>query len=101
MDASCRMTEGVVTITLNGRFDFNCHREFRAVMGEAMKCGTAEGIQVDLRGADYIDSSALGMLLMLREEAQATGRTVALAGAQGAVKQLLEIANFAKLFPMV
>lgn len=100
MDASCQLTDGVVTISLSGRFDFNCHREFRAVMAEAMKCGTVEGIQVDLRGADYIDSSALGMLLMLREEAHAAGRTVTLAGAQRAVKQMLEIANFAKLFPM-
>ena len=101
MDASCRLTEGAVIISLSGRFDFNCHREFRAVMAEAMKYETVAGIRIDLREASYIDSSALGMMLMLREEARAAGRTVTLAGAQGAVKELLEIANFAKLFPLV
>jgi anti-anti-sigma factor len=47
---------------------------------------------------DYLDSSGLGMLLMLREKAQAANKTVSLRNCRGAVRQVLDIANFAKLF---
>jgi anti-anti-sigma factor len=58
-------------------------------------------IQVDLGGVDYLDSSALGMLLMLRDKAKGAGKEVSLANARGSVKQVIEIANFGKLFTIV
>ena len=45
--------------------------------------------------------AALGMLLMLRDKAKASGRAVTLANCRGAVKQVLDIANFGKLFAIV
>jgi HptB-dependent secretion and biofilm anti anti-sigma factor len=53
---------------------------------------------VDFGRVDYLDSSALGMLLLLREKAEAAGKKVSLANLSGTVKQVLEIANFGKLF---
>jgi len=53
---------------------------------------------VDLALVEYLDSSALGMLLMLRDKIKASNRRVALVNCRGPVKQVLEIANFAKLF---
>jgi anti-anti-sigma factor len=50
---------------------------------------------------DYIDSSALGMLLMLREKANGARKKLALASPRGVVKQALDIAHFEKLFPIV
>ena len=38
------------------------------------------------------------MLLLLREKAEGAGKNVVLTGLQGTVKQVLEIANFGKLF---
>lgn len=49
-------------------------------------------------GVDYLDSSALGMLLMLRDKLGGANKEVALVGVRGNVKQVLDIANFAKLF---
>lgn len=89
--------DGAVAIVLEGRFDFNAHREFRDAVEQVAKDAARE-IRVDLNQVDYIDSSALGMLLMLRDKAKATGKEVVLAGARGAVKQVLDIANFGKLF---
>ena len=54
----------------------------------------------DLGNVAYLDSSALGMLLMLRDKAKSSGKTVCLANARG-VRQVLDIANFGKLFPIV
>ncbi|MRR49994.1 MAG: anti-sigma factor antagonist [Rhodocyclaceae bacterium] len=93
--------DGKSTIRLQGRFDFNSHREFRDVVDQALKEAATKEIQVDLGGVDYLDSSALGMLLMLRDKARGASKAVSLANCRGAVKQVLDIANFAKLFTIV
>jgi HptB-dependent secretion and biofilm anti anti-sigma factor len=93
--------DGRFTILLQGRFDFNSHREFRDAVDQALKEDGATEIHVDLGGVDYLDSSALGMLLMLRDKARGADRVVSLANCHGAVKQVLDIANFGKLFTIV
>ena len=55
-------------------------------------------LEIDLGEVDYLDSSALGMLLMLREKAQAANKKIVLSNCKGSVRQVLEIANFGKLF---
>ena len=100
MQAKLTNSDGRAIIQLQGRFDFNAHREFREVVDSALASAERE-IQVDLGGVDYLDSSALGMLLMLRDKAKAASREVSLARCTGAVKQVLDIANFGKLFRII
>lgn len=97
MQTSVSDRDGKTAIVLQGRFDFNVHREFRDVVDQAIKSVPAS-IVVDLGAVDYLDSSALGMLLMLRDKAKSTGKEVILANAHGSVKQVIDIANFGKLF---
>ncbi|OYY95022.1 MAG: anti-anti-sigma factor [Hydrogenophilales bacterium 28-61-23] len=85
-------------LKLNGRFDFHSHRDFRTAYEDAMQETGVHEIVIDFQDVDYLDSSALGMLLLLREKSEAVGKTVSLTGLQGMVKQVLEIANFGKLF---
>ena len=85
MQAKLTNSDGRAIIQLQGRFDFNAHREFREVVDSALASAERE-IQVDLGGVDYLDSSALGMLLMLRDKAKAASREVSLARCTGAVK---------------
>jgi HptB-dependent secretion and biofilm anti anti-sigma factor len=92
--------EGRSVIQLQGRFDFNAHREFREAVDSALASSSRE-VHVDLGGVDYLDSSALGMLLMLRDKSKSAGREVALTRCAGAVKQVLDIANFGKLFRII
>ena len=56
-----------VQISVGGNFDFQLYDEFRASYADT----NGEGIQyiVDLSGTCHLDSSALGMLLLLREHA--------------------------------
>jgi HptB-dependent secretion and biofilm anti anti-sigma factor len=100
MQANVTNRDGMSVIVLQGRFDFNAHREFREVVEQAIK-GAVREVQVDLGAVDYLDSSALGMLLMLRDKAKGAGKEVALANARGSVKQVIDIANFGKLFTLV
>ena len=99
MQANVSNRDGKTVIVLQGRFDFNAHREFRDAVDQALK-ETAREVLVDLAGVDYLDSSALGMLLMLRDKTKNAGKEVSLASAKGAVKQVLDIANFGKLFQL-
>lgn len=97
MQASVAVSEGRAVIKLQGRFDFNSHRDFRAAIDTAL-ASPATAITIDFGAVDYLDSSALGMLLMLRDRARGAAREVTLAGCRGAVKQVLDIANFGRLF---
>ena len=89
---------GKLSIKLNGRFDFHSHRDFRAAYENALGSSSARDIEVDFANVDYLDSSALGMLLLFREKAEASSKRVFLTGVKGTVKQVLDIANFGKLF---
>ena len=101
MQASVTKDSGKATIKLMGRFDFNTHREFRGAYEPLVGDADARSVVVDFSAVDYLDSSALGMLLMLRDKAMAAKKTVELINVRGAVRQVLEIANFGKLFPIL
>lgn len=85
-------------LILNGRFDFSSHREFRNACDEALQAPEIKEIEADFSRVDYLDSSALGMLLLLRERAQNANQKVALTNCTGLVQQVLDVANFQRLF---
>jgi len=88
------------TIKLEGRFDFNASREFRDSYEGILGQQGVESIDVDLSDVNYLDSSALGMLLLLREKAEPSNVKLSLVNSRGAVRQILEVANFHKLFTL-
>ena len=53
---------------------------------------------VDLGKIEYMDSSAMGMLLQLREYSAKKEGNVSLINANESVQEILDIANFDKLF---
>lgn len=89
---------GTARIALKGRFDFNAHREFRSACDAALGDNEVSGVEIDFANVEYLDSSALGMLLLARERAATSGRQVHLANCRGTVGEVLHIANFSKLF---
>jgi len=83
---------------MSGRFDFSSHKKFRQISEEALKSSGTEPIEVDLGKVEYMDSSALGMLLLFKEHAEAASRSIALVNCGGTVKNILKIVNFDKMF---
>lgn len=98
MHTSVEQDNGRAVVKLSGRFDFNSHREFRAAYETLLGRNDLKEFVVDLGGVDYLDSSALGMLLLLRDKVALENKAVSLANCQGNVRQVLDIANFGKLF---
>ena len=85
-----------LTISIKGRFDFGKHQEFRESYERLNK--TPESIVVDLKEATYLDSSALGMLLLLRDHAGGEKSDIRVINGSSDVRKILAISNFDKLF---
>lgn len=98
MRSETRITDGKAVVRLQGRFDFSAHRELRESCGNLLQAAEVKELDLDLGGVDYIDSSALGMLLLLKERADAVRKRVSLRNCNGVVRQVLDIANFGKIF---
>ncbi len=84
------------TIRVKGRFDFSTHQEFRGAYEHAPATTTV--FVVDLREASYLDSSALGMLLLLRDHAGGDTAQVKIINCNPDVRKILTISNFEQLF---
>ena len=89
-------TGNKVTISVAGKFDFQLYDEFRASYADT--AGNGVEYVVDLSDTDYLDSSALGMLLLLREHAGGESSNIEITQASPEVRKILDVANFGKLF---
>lgn len=85
-------------ISMSGRFDFQIHREFKEAYTALLNNDAVREIKIEMGKLEYMDSSALGMLLLLNERAKAVNKSISLLNASGMVAQVLEVANFGKLF---
>ncbi|MBA4383004.1 MAG: anti-anti-sigma factor [Sideroxydans sp.] len=89
---------GNATITLDGRFDFHTQREFRTAYTPVLENEAIKNISIDFSRVNYIDSSALGLLMLIRERAESCGKDVWLINPNETVRKIFKIANFDKLF---
>jgi anti-anti-sigma factor len=85
-----------LVISISGRFDFSTHQDFR---------GSYEHIdakpslfKVDMKETTYLDSSALGMLLLLRDHAGGESSNIHIINCSPDVTKILTISNFEQLF---
>ena len=85
-----------LTIAVQGRFDFSSLQAFRDAY-EKVAPDPARYV-VDLKEADYLDSSALGMLLALRDHAGGDEAHIIIRGAIPDVKKILTITKLNELF---
>ena len=85
-----------LTISIEGRFDFSSHQEFRRAYEDlAVK---PANYNVDMNATSYLDSSALGMLLLLRDYAGGESSKISILNCSEEVKKILTISNFEQLF---
>jgi len=91
-------TEGV--FNLSGKFIFDAHREFLSGFHTLLNTPGIQSINIDLGGVSYLDSSALGMLLNAREQTAARNVHLQLTKCTGRVREILDIANYGKIFKL-
>lgn len=98
MTINAQIHDHSARITMSGRFDFKVHRDFKDAYAPLLDDAAVHGIDIELSKVDYIDSSALGMLMLLHERAKSANKTVGLLNASCAVSQMLEVSNFDRIF---
>ncbi len=85
-------------LSIKGVFKFEIHREFRSTY----KANQKDNLNwiIDLSGVTVLDSSALGLLLIFREEitTQNENTTISIRGVSKNIGKVLEVTNFGKLF---
>lgn len=101
MAVQIRNRERTVELIISDRFNFDLHVAFREASQQALALEGIKTLEVHLADVDYLDSSALGMLIVLKKQANAAGiQDVVLVGPKGMVREVLDIARFDKLFPI-
>lgn len=83
-----------LTIAIDGRFDFSSHQPFR----QAYESEKANEYCIDLSNTTYLDSSALGMLLLLRDHAGGEQASIIIKNCNDDVRSIFTISNFDQLF---
>jgi len=101
MNFSAHANSNNGSVMLVGRLTFECHQAFRAATEPLLDAVGQTQLQLDLSGVTYIDSSALGMLLVLREKAETRSMTVALVKPSPCVIAILKVVQFGKLFQIL
>lgn len=86
------------TIVLPAKFDFSYQKNFTDLYTKALEAESTLPLVLDFSTVEYIDSAALGMMVLAKKKAEAKGRSVEIVNAHGAALDVLNIANFKNLF---
>lgn len=86
----------ILTIAIIGRFDFSCLQLFKGAYESVIP--KPKAYVIDLKGSEYLDSSALGMLLALREFAGGDQADITVTNCNPDVKKILIITKLDDLF---
>ncbi len=87
-----------VTVRMEGRLTFEHHQTFKTTVYPFLEEEGIKQVVIDLGGVTYMDSSSLGMLLLLRERAEIKGIKVALRRPSPSVQTILKVVQFDRLF---
>jgi anti-anti-sigma factor len=87
-----------VILRLEGRMDYPTHRDFRDASDKALEAPEVDAIVIDLALVEFMDSAALGMLLLLKEKATLRDRKVILRNPSPTILQVLKMVHFHKFF---
>jgi len=96
-----RRVGGRAVLVLSGQLDFRAHRAFKAAYEPALASTGVDEVQVDLAAIEQLDTTALALLLILRERGLAANKRVSLINGHGSVSDMLARARFGKLFTIL
>jgi anti-anti-sigma factor len=88
-------------VRLPNRFDYANHRNFTETSMKAIDAAGVNEIILDFSIVEYLDSSALGMMVLFQKKALDKKIKVKIRGAKGATNDILTMANMQKLFEFI
>jgi len=82
-------------LALSGKFTFADNKTFNDVIDEIE---SYKNIVIDMGKVDFIDSAALGILLLMRDKCEKSATSLEIRNPKGQVKQMFDISRFGDLF---
>ena len=96
MDYTIQTDVNTCLVKLNGTLTFQDSQKFRDII-EHVKTNFAD-IRFDMQDLTFIDSSGLGMFLLLRESVQSETTRISFKHTNGQILKMLQLSKFDKLF---
>lgn len=84
-------------LDLKGKFTFADNKVFADIL-EEISNSSFDGVVIDLGDVEFIDSAALGILLLARDKCVKSATNLELRNPKGQVKQMFDISRFNDLF---
>ena len=100
MECTTNTNGNVFNVKMSGKFTFSDHNSFKEIFSFFYDNSLSQ-IELDLAQVEFIDSAALGLLLIVRDEAKKKSKSVVIKAPQGQVKKMFEISRFYELFDVV
>jgi anti-anti-sigma factor len=89
------------TLLLPRRFDYSFHRQFGELYLPFVEGSVCKAIILDFSEVQYLDSSALGMMILLQKKFVDQERKIKIKGAHGATLDILTMAHMQKIFEFI
>jgi HptB-dependent secretion and biofilm anti anti-sigma factor len=86
-----------LSISLPEQFDYNYSRELLDLYPSVYSQAKGRQVVLDFSKVQYLDSSALGMLVMLQKKATEQGIAIAIRGTRQEAAEILRMANMQKM----
>lgn len=93
-----RVHRNVDVLELSGQFNFGARKDFTAAL-EKLKQGNARHVILQFKQVTFVDSAAIGLLALAAQQFRTANRRLSLVGAQGTVKQVLDLAQIGQMVP--
>lgn len=87
-------------VSLSGKLTFSDNAAFQSLT-QMQSEHQVQQIDILLNNLDYIDSSGIGMLLVLKEKCDEIGATMTLSQPKGQVAKILRIACIDRVIPIL
>ena len=91
---------GNALLKLIGRFDMKARPEFMKALSEA-RSGNPRELMIDLREVPYVDSCAVGMLIVASKQLITSSVQLSLCCGEGFTKDIMDLMNIGEMIPMV
>lgn len=88
------------TLKLEGSFTYTQRKLFQDTL-KNLSTKNVEHIVVDMAQVPFLDSAALGLLMITHRQLMADERKLSLAHPQATVRQIIELANLHKTIPLI
>ncbi len=90
----------VATLNLEGSFTYTQRKLFQDTL-KNLATQNVEHVIVELAQVPFLDSAALGLLMITHRQLLADKRRLSLAHPQATVRQIIELANLHKAIPLI